>query len=217
MDVLLQRIGRLHRHDRDRPIGFDQARAVVLVPPQGLGPLTQVPENGLGALASAASLSGVYTDIPALAATLDALRNMSVWVIPEMNRILVEAATHPARLAEIAEVNGWEGYWRKMTGKALAQTQGAALVILERGEAFPDSFPSDEVVRTRLGEDGVILAVEAIGPFGQPIRRIALPAHWSHGVTTGETTILTGGVLTICAGETRFSYAADGLVRVEKI
>ena len=32
VDVLLQRIGRLHRHERTRPGGYDKARAVVLVP-----------------------------------------------------------------------------------------------------------------------------------------------------------------------------------------
>ena len=30
VDVLLQRIGRLHRHDRKRPPGFEAAQAIVL-------------------------------------------------------------------------------------------------------------------------------------------------------------------------------------------
>lgn len=40
MDVLLQRIGRLHRHHRTRPEGFDSARVMVLCPQDGLDPLT---------------------------------------------------------------------------------------------------------------------------------------------------------------------------------
>src|SRR5690606_33539358 len=110
---------------------------------------------GLGAVARAASLSGVYTDIPGLAATWNAVREQPRWTIPDMNRALVEAATHPAQLEAIAAANGWDSYLRRMTGTALAQTQGAELVILDRTQPFPDSFPSDEAVRTRLGEQGV--------------------------------------------------------------
>lgn len=213
MDVLLQRIGRLHRHDRTRPAGFEQPRAILLTPPQGLDLLTRVPENGLGALASAASLSGVYTDVPGLAATLQQAEEHPVWAIPQMNRALVEAATHPANLSCIAEAHGWGSYLRRMTGKALAETKGAELVLLKRAEAFPASFPSDAAVRTRLGAEGALLALDAIGPFGQPISRIALPAHWSHGVMDDRATVLPGAVLTICAGERRFRYGADGLSR----
>ena len=39
IDVLLQRIGRLHRHELPRPPGFEQPRCAVLVPEGGLEPL----------------------------------------------------------------------------------------------------------------------------------------------------------------------------------
>lgn len=105
-----------------------------------------------------------------------------------------------------------------MTGSALAQTQGAELVILDRARPFPDSFPSDEAVRIRRGEEGVILTLPdgTIGPFGAPIARLALPVHWSRGMTgEGEVTVDPGAVLTVCTEEQRFSYGPDGVSREE--
>lgn len=217
MDVLLQRIGRLHRHARDRPQGFEAATAVVLCPEGGLDPLTRVPENGLGAFGRNASLSGVYLDVPVLAATLAEIDGAPIWQIPDMNRTLVEKATHPERLDEIARENGWEEYRRRVTGKAIAETQGAEMVILDRAAEFPCQFPDDEVIRTRLGEQGAILTLPegTIGPFGHPVRILALPVHWSHGLTGDEEVIVDGDApLRLSVGEKRFEYGADGLTRV---
>lgn len=219
MDVLLQRIGRLHRHARDRPQGFDTAAAVVLCPEDGLDPLTHEPENGLGAFGRNASLSGVYLDVPGLAATLAEINNTPLWQIPDMNRLLVERATHPERLDWIARQNGWQDYRRRVTGKAIAETQGAKLVILDRTAEFPFRFPDDEVIRTRLGEQGAILTLPkgTIGPFGHPIETLALPVHWSRGLAGDEEVFVEGDApLRLSAGDKRFEYGADGLTRVER-
>lgn len=219
MDVLLQRIGRLHRHRRtDRPEGFTDAQVSVLCPDGGLAPLTREPENGLGAYGKSASLSGVYTDVPALAATLEEIETTPLWNIPEMNRRLVERSTHPERLEEIARANGWEEYLRRMTGKALAETQGAKLVVLDRNAEFPKSFAEDAFVATRLGEQGAVLTLPegTVGPFGTPIRTLALPAHWSRGLTGDEEThVAPGDPLTVSVADLVFSYDASGLARTE--
>lgn len=165
MDVLLQRIGRLHRHARPRTRGFEGAECVVLRPEGGLAVLTQEPENGLGAYGKASSLSGVYLDVPGLQATLEEIEEQQLWRIPEMNRRLVERATHPDRLHGIAREHGWEDYRGRVTGKALAETQGAKLVALDRAMPLPDEFPQDEAVRTRLGETGMILDFPAPVPL----------------------------------------------------
>ncbi len=187
MDVLLQRIGRLHRHDRPRPEGFAAARALVLCP-DDLDPLTRRAENGLGAFEDGASLSGVYLDVPGLAATLEQIRAEPVWSIPQMNRTLVEAATHPDALDRIAASRGWQDFRRRLQGKLLAELGQAGRVILDRSEPFPEAYPDDEAIKTRIGEAGAVVPIEGAptGPFGSPVSRIALPAGWSRGLTGEE-------------------------------
>ena len=216
IDVLLQRIGRLHRHRRPRPAGFETARAVVLCPDLGLDPLTRAAENGLGAFANGPSLSGVYVDVPGLAATLAQIKLHPIWTIPAMNRALVEAATHPDALSEIAEANGWRSYWQRVTGKALAEMRTAGLSTLDRTVPLT-LFPNDEKVRTRLGEEGVILRLPfgTIGPFGHAISRMALPVHWSHGLTGDETVKVQGSPLKVTVSDVVLSYGPIGLGRLK--
>jgi len=223
MDVLLQRIGRLHRHNRPRPDGFKVAQAVVLYPLEGLAPLTQRFENGLGAFAGGPSLSGVYIDVPGLQATLDQIMTQPVWHIPAMNRALVEAATHPQALEAIAEVHGWQGYRQRVTGKALAEMRTAGLVTLDRTAPMISGgqvkcFPDDEKIRTRLGEEGVILPLPpgTIGPFGTPVTRLALPSHWSRGLTgedAAKIDVLNYKTISISYLKTRLTYGPNGLTR----
>ncbi len=213
MDVLLQRIGRLHRHRRARPAGFENARAVVLCPAGGLDPLTRAAENGLGAYVGAPGLSGIYVDVPGLAATLAEIEARPVWHIPAMNRALVEAATHPRALERIAAARGWEAYRQRVTGKALAEMRTAGLVLLDRAQPL-ECFPDDETIRTRLGEEGVVLALPpgTCGAFGTPITRLALPAHWSRGLTGDEAvTVVAGPPLRVTVSDRVMIYGPEGL------
>lgn len=218
MDVLLQRVGRLHRHARSRARGFERAECVVLRPEGGLSALTQKPENGLGAYGEASSLSGIYLDVPGLQATLEEIEAHALWQVPEMNRGLVERATHPDRLDEIAREHGWEDYSVRVSAKAIVETRGAELVTLKRDEPFPDSFPHDEAIQTRLGASGIILDFPegTTGPFGDPVTSVALPAHWSRGLHDQDIEELTGkGTLTFRVGDTYFRYDASGLQRLD--
>src|SRR5699024_7056633 len=95
MDVLLQRIGRLHRHDRKRPDGFKTARCTVLTPEErDLG--QAIHRDGKGSKGKH-GLGTVYQDLRVLEATWRILEDEGVdsWQIPKDNRELVERATHP--------------------------------------------------------------------------------------------------------------------------
>ncbi len=178
VDVLLQRIGRLHRHaSRERPSGFEQPRCVTLVPqtPLARGGLLRY---GLGMSRS----GGVYRDLRVLELTRRLVAEHGNWEIPAMNRMLVEEGTHRDRLAALEEESeDWKGGALDVEGKTAAERKVAQGHALDRRKSFSEvTFPdADDRVRTRLGDDGPrIRLMEAIaGPFGKPVKTFNLPAH----------------------------------------
>lgn len=221
MDVLLQRIGRLHRHaDRFRPAGFETATVHVMVPEAGLAPLAIGPsfENGLGAWSNAGGYAGIYLDLRILELTRRCLAERVPWRIPADNRHLVEAANHSDALAEVEAEIGWAEYGMRIDAKALAEGRAGGIVTLDRAAPFPPALPNaDEAVQTRLGARGpsFALPVGTVGPFGTPISTVAPPAYWFH-VLTGDETVEgaprgTGINLTI--EDRTFEYDAAGLSR----
>ena len=222
IDVLLQRFGRLHRHDLARPDGFVECRAHILLPQDGLDPLAE-PKfvNGLGGWKSKdGGFNGIYTDLAGLELTRRLIEQREPWRIPEMNRELVESATHPDCLAALIAEKGedWERYDRDIGGTEAAKAMIAHLNALDREKPYAClCFPgSDERIMTRLGEDGVILSLpDALtGPFGSPITRIALPAHWSRGIAgeaVGKVAIQDQSSAEIEVGSQVFLYSRAGL------
>src|SRR6185437_8149161 len=115
VDVLLQRIGRLHRHDLARPHGFEAPRCIVLTPQMGLEPLLKPAfENGLGKFRDG---GGVYRDLSVLELTRRLVEARTQWTIPAMNRWLVESATHPEKIEALhAELGAaWAHYWNEVS------------------------------------------------------------------------------------------------------
>ncbi len=221
MDVLLQRIGRLHRHDiYRRPSDFDNARVAVMLLEDGLDPLAKPAfKNGLGAWETPEGINGIYRDLAGLELTWRAIARNREWRIPQMNRALVEGATHPAHIDALIEEKGedWKRYERKVGGAALAEGMIADLNSLDREERFEDAtFPdADDRIVTRLGEEGVVLRLDPppVGPFGHCITRIALPARWSRGIGRDETVEISADEesLVLSIGGWRFRYSRQGL------
>ena len=224
MDVLLQRIGRLHRHALARPAGFEAARVVVLLPEDGLDRLTAPAfENGLGGWkADDGGFNGIYCDLAGLELTRRLVVDNPEWRIPEMNRSLVEGATHPDCTAELITEKGdaWDRYDRLNGGARAAESMVARLNVLDRTEPFDGYLrfpPSDERIMTRLGEEGVILTLDSPidGPFGQPMTRIAVPARWSQGITGDDhIEIMPDTFGTVLSVANRcFRYSREGLCK----
>ena len=228
MDVLLQRIGRLHRHELPRPAGFEAARVAVLVPESGLDPLTQPAfDNGLGGWKSRdGGFNGIYCDLAGLELTRRLLTDSPQWCIPEMNRALVEGATHPSRIDGLIAQKGeaWDRYNRLYAGAKAAEGMVAGLNVLSRKTPFDEClrFPdSDERIMTRLGEEGVILTIDppSEGPFGQPVTRIALPSRWSQGIAGNAQVEIARD--TSCSilfvADWCFRYSREGLSKHEGV
>ncbi len=233
-DVLLQRIGRLHRHrqhDASRPPGYRQPTCIVLTPPDGnLAPLLKTggrPANGLG------PHGHVYPSLHILEATRRLIDEHPQWSIPAMNRQLVEGATHLEALDMIAESVGgdpeygdaWIEHANSSQGINYSDAQHAEGVVIQFGKRFyPDHenrliifAGNDENIRTRLGDERVEIAFKPppASPFdGAPIAGIAMPLRWLRGATAPEAPVTPeecdgGFEFAIC--NRRFRYDCLGL------
>ena len=223
VDVLLQRIGRLHRHDRtDRPQRFGAPICVVAIPEDGLetGLDGRLLRHGLGV----SDRGGVYRSLLVLEATLRLIEEHPIWTIPKMNRMLVERATHPDVLRELAEELGgrWLSHEQKTFGFSAAEARVASSHALTREEEFNERLvfsDIDEKVRTRLGEDGprIVLTDPIPGPFGNAVQTFTLPSHlFRYGLPTKEEidavrTELRNDELILLVGEHRLIYDRTGI------
>ncbi|MEO6421961.1 MAG: CRISPR-associated helicase Cas3', partial [Candidatus Nitrotoga sp.] len=183
MDVLLQRIGRLHRHIRpasERPEAFQAAQAWVLTPAgHDLNSLIAKSQHGLGMFHNG---GGVYADLRVLEATRVLLAEKPFVLIPDDNRYLVEAATHPDKLdcIQVAKGEAWQKLGQKVEGDTGARQTIARLQALDFEQTFGEQeFPNDMQIATRLGVQDRILHFNLAlsGPFGEPLKELPIRYH----------------------------------------
>jgi CRISPR-associated endonuclease/helicase Cas3 len=222
-DVLLQRIGRLHRHRRTRPVGFEHPRVIVVTTTdRDLGNLIRPNGEARGRH----GLGSVYDDLRIIEATWREIEKHEVLEIPAMNRMIVEETTHPDALnAIVNELGGrWKAHARTMMGHMFASRGQADLSRLDRSKPFGDfAFPSKELslaIRTRLGEDDRIadFATTLPGPFGLPVTRLTIPAFLAIGApfdSAPSEVSFPLGQIRFAFAERKFIYDRLGLRRVD--
>lgn len=191
-DVLLQRIGRLFRHDRVRPPVFASPRCIVLVPNEGkewlLKPDARRRQFGR---------ERAYEDLRSVAATWELLeetiKDDGILHIPGMNRYFVEKATHPSFLDSLAKTLGpdWEKITVEVAGVTGAKRQRAAFdtISWKKGyEAESVSAADDHIIVTRLGLDdaAVFFQNPPVGPFGVFIEKLTVPGWMLQGKDFSE-------------------------------
>jgi CRISPR-associated endonuclease/helicase Cas3 len=223
-DVLLQRLGRLHRHPRGRPASFREPTAVVLTPAaRDLASLI----GDRGTAANFHGLGSVYPDLRIIEGTWRLLEQNPEWRIPEMNRRLVESSLHSAVLERIVQAGGprWRAHATQMIGATLGQARLAQLNLVEWSRPYSESsFPdsADQRIQTRLGEGDRLVHFRppAPGPFGNAVTELVLPAWWVKGLdadlSDAEHAISDGGVLRFEFGPHSFIYDRLGLRRAPK-
>ena len=219
-DVLLQRIGRLHRHDRGRPDGFGTPQCVVLIPDGStLAPLLTQPRNGLGAY--------VYPDLRMIEAVRRLIGDDTEWDIPAESRRIVESGTHPEALAAIERDLGesWMEHALRVDGERIAERLMAERSVIDTRQSFCGDnrdvlFPPDsDRIRTRLGDPAVDVTLSgATGAFGGDVDRIAIPRRWLPAVISDPRNLaaaaqpLDRGFAFAVEGRA-FTYDRYGLVR----
>ena len=224
MDVLLQRIGRLHRHNREgqRPTAYDTPRCIVLTPSTPTLKASIDPDSGKGY--PGPGLGSVYPDLRMIEATWTALRTRArsetPLNIPDDNRALVEEATHPDQLSGIGTEEEWRQHAQTIRESEREDVFAALNNLIDRSQPFLEKTNrfSDERPKTRLGDEGIVVALpdEMTTPFGHPVEELTLsPYHFDRTdrPDNGEAsrTIPTDDGFAFTFGGEDFTYTALGI------
>jgi CRISPR-associated endonuclease/helicase Cas3 len=188
MDVLLQRVGRLHRHARKRPEGFELARCTVLVPDD---PTLESFFNARGVVHGEAGLGKVYPDLRIAKLTLERIGGGCEIRIPTDNRALVEWATHPDNLNRF-DSGPWVRHRNDLCAVTMAHGHAAQSALIPENLTFGDRdlrfHALDERLTTRRGlEDRRVPLPEPVtSPFGQTLHELAVPGWMAKGIQATE-------------------------------
>jgi CRISPR-associated endonuclease/helicase Cas3 len=224
IDVLLQRIGRLHRRsERVRPLGFEGARCFVLGPAnEDLGSFLRAGRHNLGFRNRDQGYA--YADLRAIEVVRRLIGTAALWSIPDDNRRLVEAGTHPEALRAIATDFGaaWGQHGQKIEAIGMAQRGQALDNAIAFNKPFAElAFPDRRTIKiaTRLGLDDLLLPLDRplASPFGNTLQALKIPGWmvrpetWAalDGQDEPRLAVAVDGTLTL--GAQAFTYDRLGL------
>jgi CRISPR-associated endonuclease/helicase Cas3 len=210
-DVLLQRLGRLHRHRTGTA-----PTAVVLDPGNWDHRVTSDgrplggPDHGW---------AWIYNPL-AVRETLQWLRIHRTISVPANVREMVELATHADHLKNRAESYGgrWVVLWQCMFGNAMADAQQALAGLIDRQLGYVQALVNERVP-TRLGDGSVDVEVRGAlrSPFTQAsIEALSIRANWLRGAQPGSVADVVGidnlGRTLLDVNGVRLAYGVEGLV-----
>jgi CRISPR-associated endonuclease/helicase Cas3 len=211
-DVLLQRLGRLHRNRSGTT-----PTAIVLEPGDWNERVTL---DGRALGAPGHGWAWVYNPL-AVRETIAWIRKRGAVSVPMDVRTMVELATHTDHLAARATVYGerWVALWQRVFGHAITDTQRALAGLIDRGAGY-DRALINERIPTRLGDGTVDVEVEGtlLSPFtGVAIDALPIRANWLRDAEPGSTATINGvdatGRTLIDVGGVTLTYSVEGLHR----
>ena len=216
IDVLLQRLGRLHRHPgRGRPEGYETPVAVILESAAPLEEFAKKAAHGIGR-------DRAYQHIGHVLLTLREIRNRGVFVIPEDNRYLVEACTHDEFLLDLVNshpvIATHDGL---AAGADLGMRSAAQQVVRKHGWLYGDKLNVSMNAGSRIGDPG--LRVEMVcrpkSALGFDLSGLTIPSwmldkdiSYEEVVDIGKDSMRhTDHAIQFNVGSTVFSYGRYGL------
>lgn len=184
-DVLIQRIGRIHRHQRIRPEGFEQPMCFVMIPCGESPFLDGIKDNGSVCFdLRKAGIGSVYQDVRKIELTARLISKHRKIVTPDDSRLWVETITHPSSLSKLdMEHERWKKHGLEIGGDVNQDNLNSSHVLIPFNECLSDiQWVKDSNFKTRIGVNNLCIPVQPFtSPFGVTVRHILVNAEWLGG------------------------------------
>lgn len=209
-DVLLQRLGRLHRHERHRPSGFEMPRVLIIEPGAREAYL---PEPSFGTLPPQ-GWRWIYPALPVVA-TLELLAELGDIELTRDQRRLVEAATHRDALRAMTDRGAeWAHAWHSYISAAGKEQQVADTALVDFSDQY--GYGTTEAIATRLGDPTIMVRTpRLVSPLdGAALAEVGVPQRWWRGREPADAAVVgyaEDGTAMLTAGSLSMRYTCDGL------